>query len=108
MEADIHNAFSARISARSAYERCRVETFAAFGTRYSANSARLGAVYDLSRESAVYAQYTNATLPVGSLFLLSASNAAFPMSRGKQAEVGFKQSLPEKRLDPLLNRCHGH
>jgi iron complex outermembrane receptor protein len=68
-------------------------TFAAFGTRYSANSARLGAVYDLSRESAVYAQYTNATIPVGSLFLLSAGNAPFPQSKGKQVEVGFKQSL---------------
>ena len=38
----------------------------------AANSARLGTVYDLSAQSSVYAQYTNATIPVGSLFLLSA------------------------------------
>lgn len=68
-------------------------SFAAFGTQYTANSARLGTVYDLSAQSSVYAQYTNATIPVGSLFLLSAGNAPFPQSKGKQFEVGFKQSM---------------
>lgn len=67
-------------------------TFSAFGTKYTANSVRLGTVYDLSSESSVYAQYTNATIPVGSLFLLSAGIAVFPQSKGKQFEVGFKQS----------------
>ncbi|MFN9471525.1 TonB-dependent receptor [Acidovorax sp.] len=70
-------------------------SFSAFGTKYTANSVRLGTVYDLSSESSVYAQYTNATIPVGSLFLLSAGNAAFPQSRGKQFEAGFKQSAGE-------------
>ena len=70
-----------------------------FGSSYRSTSGRLGAVYDITPQSSIYAQYTNATLPVNSLFLLSASNAAFPMSRGKQAEVGFKQSLPEAKLE---------
>jgi iron complex outermembrane receptor protein len=70
-----------------------------FATSYRATSGRIGAVYDITPSSSVYAQYTNATLPVNSLFLLSASNAAFPMSRGKQAEVGFKQSLPAANLE---------
>lgn len=70
-----------------------------FGTSYRSTSGRLGAVYDITPQSSIYAQYTNATLPVNSLFLLSASNAAFPMSRGKQAEVGFKQSIPEANLE---------
>ena len=74
-------------------------SFTRFGTSYRATSGRIGAVYDITPDSSVYAQYTNATLPVNSLFLLSASNAAFPMSRGKQAEVGFKQSLPEAKLE---------
>lgn len=64
-----------------------------FGTRYSSNSARLGTVLDLTPSSSVYAQYTNATMPVGSLFLLSSGNAAFPLSKGEQWEAGFKQSL---------------
>ena len=70
-------------------------SFSAFGTQYTANSARLGTVYDLSAQSSVYAQYTNATIPVGSLFLLSAGNAPFPQSKGKQFEVGFKQSMAD-------------
>ncbi|MBB4220653.1 TonB-dependent receptor [Variovorax guangxiensis] len=74
-------------------------SYSRFGTSYRSTSGRIGAVYDITPDSSVYAQYTNATLPVNSLFLLSASNAAFPMSRGKQAEVGFKQSLPEAKLE---------
>jgi iron complex outermembrane receptor protein len=74
-------------------------SYTRFGTSYRATSGRIGAVYDITPQSSVYAQYTNATLPVNSLFLLSASNAAFPMSRGKQAEVGFKQSLPAANLE---------
>jgi iron complex outermembrane receptor protein len=73
--------------------------YSRFDTSYRTDSGRLGAVYDLSPQSSVYAQYTNATVPVGSFFLLSQSNASFPMSRGKQAEIGFKQSLPEARLE---------
>lgn len=88
-------------------------TFTAFGTRYSANSGRFGAVYDLSKQSTVYAQYTNATIPVGSLFLLSQANALFPQSKGRQFEAGFKQSLDNIewtlaayhiRLDDVLSR----
>jgi iron complex outermembrane receptor protein len=74
-------------------------SYTRFGASYRATSGRIGAVYDLTPQSSVYAQYTNATLPVNSLFLLSASNAAFPMSRGRQAEVGFKQSLPAANLE---------
>ncbi|KIQ23262.1 TonB-dependent receptor [Variovorax paradoxus] len=74
-------------------------SYTRFGTSYRSTSGRIGAVYDLTPQSSIYAQYTNATLPVNSLFLLSASNAAFPMSRGKQAEVGFKQSLPDANLE---------
>lgn len=90
------------------YDRTEVErgiadlnmgSYTRFGTNYSSTSGRIGAVYDITPQSSVYAQYTNATLPVNSLFLLSASNAAFPMSRGKQAEVGFKQSIPEANLE---------
>ncbi len=74
-------------------------SYTRFGASYRSTSGRIGAVYDITPQSSVYAQYTNATLPVNSLFLLSASNAAFPMSRGRQAEVGFKQSLPEANLE---------
>lgn len=76
------------------YDRIRVDrgvtdlnagTRSAFGTRYSANSMRLGTVYDVAPSSSVYAQYTNATIPVGSLFLLSQS---MPRSRWPRANNG--------------------
>lgn len=84
------------------YDRIRVERSVTdlnagsrneFGTRYSANSARLGTVFDLTPSSSVYAQYTNATIPVGSLFLLSQANASYPLAKGQQWEAGFKQTL---------------
>lgn len=88
-----------RIEVERSIRDLNLGSFSRFGTRYSANAVRLGAVYDLSKESTVYAQYTNATAPVSSLFLLSAANAAFPLSRGKQVEIGFKQSLAQARLE---------
>lgn len=88
-----------RISVDRTIRDLNANTFSSFGTSYSANALRLGAVYDLSKQSTVYAQYTNAAAPVSSLFLLSAANATFPLSRGKQAEVGFKQSSEDKRFE---------
>lgn len=84
------------------YDRTRVDrsvadlnmnTRSEFGTSYSASSMRLGTVFDLTPSSSVYAQYTNATIPVNTLFLLSQANASFPQAKGKQWEAGFKQSL---------------
>ena len=73
----------------------------AFTKNYSANSVRLGAVYDLSKATALYAQVADAAAAVGTsnLLLLSAANAKYPLTRGRQLEVGIKQSLPEARLD---------
>lgn len=84
------------------HDRIRVErgvrdlnagTDSNFGTRYGANSMRLGTVYELTPSSSLYAQYTDATLPVGALFLLSQADASFPLAKGEQWETGFKQSL---------------
>ena len=73
----------------------------AFDQRYKATSTRLGAVYAFDKDSSVYAQYTNAVAPVGSsnLLLLSAVNSAFDLSKGKQTEIGFKQSALGGQLD---------
>lgn len=74
-------------------------TATSYEARLLANSYRLGTVWALTSESNVYAQYTNATVPVSSLFLLSASNSTFPLSRGKQVEVGFKQLTADRRFE---------
>lgn len=88
-----------RIRIERSIRDLNLNTFTRFGTHYRANSVRLGGVYDLSKQSTLYAQYTNATVPVSSLFLLSAVNSAFPLSRGKQVEVGFKQSLADNQFN---------
>jgi iron complex outermembrane receptor protein len=73
----------------------------AFTKDYTANSYRLGAVYDLSKATTFYAQLADAAAPVGTsnLLLLSASNANYPLTRGRQTEIGIKQSVAEARLD---------
>lgn len=70
-----------------------------FSTQYRSTSYRLGTVYELDESSNLYAQYTNATIPVSTLFLLSAGSAPYPLSKGRQVEVGWKQSLGGRRFE---------
>lgn len=79
-------------------------TFSAFSKTYHPNSVRLGAVYDLSKSTALYVQVVNAAAPVGTsnLLLQSAANSSYPLTRGKQVEVGIKQSLAGNRFDWTL------
>lgn len=76
----------------------------AFSQTFNPVSARLGTVFALDADTSLYAQYTNATAPVGTgnLLLLSAFNSTFNLSKGTQAEVGIKQSLLGGRLDYTL------
>lgn len=72
-----------------------------FSQSYNATSMRLGSVYAIDKNTSIYAQYTNAVAPVGgsNLLLLSAVNSAFDLSKGKQTEIGLKQSLLDGKLD---------
>ncbi|MDR6858732.1 outer membrane receptor protein involved in Fe transport [Variovorax guangxiensis] len=72
-----------------------------FTQKYRPTSGRLGVVFAIDPDTSVYAQYTNASAPVGTgnLLLLSAANSAFSLSTGKQLEVGIKQSAFGGRLD---------
>lgn len=72
-----------------------------FSQKYRPRSVRLGTVYAANKDTSFYAQYTNATAPVGSgnLLLLSAANTAFELSKGTQLEIGVKQSVLDGRLD---------
>lgn len=76
-------------------------TRTAYSQRYEPRSVRIGAVYALDQHSALYAQHTNASAPVGSgnLLLLSAANTAFDLSKGTQSEVGVKRTLMDGALD---------
>lgn len=65
----------------------------AFARTYTSLGWRLGTVYDLSSDLSLYAQYSEAADPVGTLLMLSPANAEFSMSQGRQLEVGLKQSF---------------
>ncbi|MDR7331829.1 TonB-dependent siderophore receptor [Roseateles asaccharophilus] len=69
--------------------------YTAFGARYRPNSLRIGAVYDWSPVTTLFAQAVDAAAPVGSanLLLQSSANGAFPLTRGTQYEVGIKQGF---------------
>jgi len=58
---------------------------------------RLGTVVQVDPDLAVYAQYSRAADPVGSLLFLSPANSSFENATGRQAEVGVKQSFRGKR-----------
>ena len=58
---------------------------------------RLGTVYEITPDLAVYAQYSQAADPVSGLLMLSPANADFDMAKGRQAEIGLKQSFWDGR-----------
>jgi iron complex outermembrane receptor protein len=71
----------------------------AFQRSYSNTGWRLGTVYKLQPDLSLYAQAAKAADPVSGLLMLSAANAAFDVSTGKQFEVGLKQSFWEGKGD---------
>lgn len=68
-----------------------------FSQAYANTGWRLGTVFDVSRDLALYAQYAKAADPVGGLLMLSAANSKFDLSTGRQLEVGLKQSFWQQR-----------
>ncbi|MCJ2011686.1 TonB-dependent receptor [Methylobacterium sp. J-076] len=67
-----------------------LQTGARFERTFQALGYRFGLVYNPTAESALYAQYSFATDPVGSLITLSQPLAGFKLATGDQIEVGAK------------------
>lgn len=74
----------------------------AFKRSYSNAGWRLGTVYQLHPGLSLYAQASKAADPVSGLLMLSAANAAFDVSTGRQFEIGLKQSFWEGKGDWTL------
>ena len=68
-----------------------------FDEAYDNTGWRLGTVFDLSSDLALYAQFARAADPVGGLLMISSANSKFDLSTGKQMEVGLKQSFWGRR-----------
>lgn len=56
---------------------------------------RLGAVYDLTSDLALYASYATAVEPGATLLLINPDQSQLDLTEGKQIEVGLKQSFWE-------------
>ncbi|MFC7288704.1 TonB-dependent receptor [Herminiimonas glaciei] len=69
----------------------------AFDQKYSNVGWRLGTVYNIEPDTALYAQYSEAADPVGGLLMITAANSKFDLSTGKQIEVGVKQAFWSKK-----------
>jgi iron complex outermembrane receptor protein len=74
-----------------------------FDKTFSNTGYRLGSVYELAPQTAIYGQYSVASDPLGALLFTNATRAAFDLARGKQLEVGIKRSIWDKQLDVTLS-----
>ena len=68
-----------------------------FDESYDNTGWRLGTVFDVTTDLALYAQFARAADPVGGLLMLSSANSKFDLSTGKQLEVGLKQGFWRQR-----------
>jgi iron complex outermembrane receptor protein len=69
-------------------------------------SWRAGAVYEPIKGLALYAQYSEATDPVNSIISLNPAQQNLKLARGKQVEVGVKQSFWDDRVEWTLAAYH--
>lgn len=81
------------INLRRTIEDVNLGTAQKFHPTYDPFSWRVGAVYNLTPDVQLYAQYSTAVTPVSSLLLIASANGDFDLSKGKSVELGFKASL---------------
>lgn len=69
-----------------------------FGRSFKAVSGRIGTTYDLAPKTQLFAQYSHAITPVGSLLLSNSLRASVDLTKGDSIEGGLKASLFADRL----------
>jgi iron complex outermembrane receptor protein len=79
-----------------------IDPDASFDATFSDTSWRVGVVFQPVATLSFYGQYATAVDPTGSLITTSATQAQFDLAKGRQIEVGIKQSLWEQRLEWTL------
>ncbi|SFQ14957.1 iron complex outermembrane recepter protein [Variovorax sp. OK605] len=77
-----------------------------FDKSFSNTGWRIGTVFEIVPNLALYAQFAKAADPVGGLLMLSPANSKFALSTGKQAEVGLKQAFWGQRGEWTLAAYH--
>jgi iron complex outermembrane receptor protein len=74
----------------------------AFDKTFTNVGWRLGTVYDMTPDLAVYGQYSEMADPVSALLMMSPSSSDFKLATGKQVEVGVKQNFWDGKGDFTL------
>lgn len=74
--------------------------------KVSGTSGSLGVVFNPVQELALYGQIATAQDPVNSLASIGANQQGFGLSKGRQVEVGLKQTLWGGRLEWTLAAYH--
>ncbi|MGO3531796.1 TonB-dependent receptor [Pseudomonas helleri] len=72
----------------------------------SANSWKVGLVYELTPDTSVYAQQATSVDGVGGLISLSQNQQNFGLAHARQTEVGFKQLFWDQRGEWTLAAYH--
>ncbi len=92
----------AKLSLSYRHDRIDLSSFdlrgnTSFDKAWSANSWRIGALYDLTTSLTAYAQASRAFEPPAQVVTLTAAQRNFNLTRARQAEVGLKGALPGGR-----------
>ncbi len=78
---------------RANFNESGVDEGSGFSRTYDWWSWRLGFVYDVTENIALYGQYSDAVDPIGSNIFLVSSNNDFDLTSAEQWEIGLKASL---------------
>ncbi|MBL9189423.1 MAG: TonB-dependent receptor [Opitutaceae bacterium] len=76
--------------------------FSTFEKTYRPWTGRAGAVWSATRELNLYASYSRAAEPVTQLVSLTSARADFSLQKGRQFEVGAKQTFWNGKADATL------
>ena len=80
----------------------RINSAAPFGQRYTPLSWRVGTTFDVSDNTRLYAQVSEASAPVGSMLILSLANSRFDLTTGRAIDAGVKSSFHDGRVELTL------
>ncbi len=90
---------AAKLSLSARRDRLDLDSFdlranTSFGKRWSANSWRVGALYELAPKLTAYAQASRAFEPPAQAVTLTPAQRNFDLTRARQSEIGLKGALP--------------
>lgn len=74
--------------------------------QFTPETWRVGAVFDLTADTSLYAQTSRGTDPITNLLGLNLANGEFDLTRSRQAEIGIKQTLQNLKGEWSLAAYH--